>query len=68
MPEEQNFATITKARPNLAGGRGVRRDFQCEFTDFPAGNFFWPIGPLTRGWDPWIDLGRPLMGGRSRLG
>jgi hypothetical protein len=68
MPEEQNFATPPGTRPHLVGGRGVRRDFQCPFWEFPAGNYFGSIGQLTWGCDLLTDSARPLIGGWTPLG
>jgi hypothetical protein len=67
MPEEQNFATPPEARPILAGGRGVRRDFQYTFWDFPVATICGRSDPLTRGCDLLTDSARPLMGARTPL-
>jgi hypothetical protein len=58
-----------EARPDLAGGRGVRRDFQCEFTHFPVGTIWGRSDPLTRT-DPGsrpIDQLDPATDGGSDL-
>jgi hypothetical protein len=63
MPEEQNFATLPEARPNLAGGRGMRRDFQYPFWEDLSGNYLGSVGPIDPGLgpldrlDPATDMG-----------
>jgi hypothetical protein len=68
MPEEQNFAAPPEARPNLAGGRGERRDFQYTFWDLPVATIWGRSDQLTRGCDLLIDSTRPLIGGSDLIG
>jgi hypothetical protein len=68
MPEEQSFATPPEARPILAEGRGVRRDFQYTILGFASGNYLWSVGPIDPGLgpldrlDPATDWGSDAIG------